>query len=72
MDLKQDMYYPKGSPSVSKYRLVDMFTSITDDTVKTSIIKNFTSRGGCCRFVIGTIAFGMDLDSPMSAMSCIF
>ena len=64
MHLKQDMYYPKGSPCVSKYRLVDMFTSITDDTVKTSIIQNFTSREGCCRVVIGTIAFGMGLDSP--------
>ena len=49
---------------MSKYRLVDMFTSITEDTVKTSIIQNFTSCEGCCRVVIGTIAFGMGLDSP--------
>ena len=64
MQLRQDIYYPKGSPCLSKYRLVDMFTSITEDTVKTSIIENFTSAEGCCRVVIGTIAFGMGLDSP--------
>lgn len=40
-----------------------MFTSITE-TVKTNIIRNFTSSEGCCRVVIGTIAFGMGLDSP--------
>ena len=64
MELRQDMYYPKGSPCVSKYRVVDMFTSITEETVKSSILQNFTSAEGCCRVVIGTIAFGMGLDSP--------
>lgn len=64
MQLKQGMYYPKGSPSLSKYRLVDMFTGITEDAVKTTIIENFTSAEGCCRVVIGTIAFGMGLNSP--------
>ena len=64
MQLRQDMYYPKGSPCLSNYRLVDMFTSITEDTVKKSIIENFTSAEGCCRVVIGTIAFGMGLNSP--------
>ena len=35
MHLRQDMYYPKGSPCLSNYRLVDMFPSITEDAVKT-------------------------------------
>ena len=65
MQLRQDMYYPKGSPCLSNYRLVDMFTSTIEDTVKTNIIQNFTSTEGCCRVVIGTIAFGLGLDSPV-------
>ena len=64
MQLKEDIYYPKGSPKLSNYQLVDMFTSIKDETVKNNIIRNFTSPEGCCRVVIGTIAFGMGLDSP--------
>ena len=64
MKLKQRMYYPPTAPQVSKYRLVDMFTSVTEESVKTNIIQNFTSPHGCCRVVIGTIAFGMGLDSP--------
>lgn len=57
MRLKQRMYYPPTAPQVSKYRLVDVFTSVTEETVKTNIIQNFTSPDGCCRVVIGTIAF---------------
>ncbi len=64
MHLKQDMYYPPTSPAISRYRLVDMFTSLTDESVKTNIIRKFTSPQGCGRIVIGTIAFGMGLDSP--------
>lgn len=64
MQLKQALYYPQTAPRLSKYRLVDMFTSVTDESVKTNIIRNFTSPSGHCRVVIGTIAFGMGLDSP--------
>ncbi len=64
MHLKEHMYYPPSSPRVSRFRLVDMFTSLTEDSVKTNIIRNFTSPQGCGRVVIGTIAFGMGLDSP--------
>ena len=64
MKLRRRMYYPPTAPQVSKYRLVDMFTSVTEESVKANIIRNFTSPHGCCRVVIGTIAFGMGLDSP--------
>lgn len=64
MRLKENMYYPTTSPRVSRFRLVDMFTSLTNESVKTNIIRNFTSPQGCGRVVIGTIAFGMGLDSP--------
>ena len=64
MQLKQDLYYPPTAPHLSKYRLVDMFTSVTGESVKTNIIRNFTLPSGHCRVVIGTIAFGLGLDSP--------
>lgn len=64
MRLQENLYYPTTSPRVSRYRLVDMFTSLTEDSVKTNIIRNFTSPRGRGRVVIGTIAFGMGLDSP--------
>jgi len=62
--LRLDMYYPPTAPHLSKFRLVDMFTSVTDESVKTNIIRNFTSPNGHCWVVIGTIAFGLGLDSP--------
>ena len=58
------MYYPPLAPPVSKFRLVEMFTSATEESVKTNIIQNFTPLHGRCRVEIGTIAFGMGLDSP--------
>lgn len=64
MQLKQDLYYPPTAPHLFKYRLVDMFMSVTDESVKTNIIRNFTLPSGHCRVVIGTIAFGLGLDSP--------
>ena len=64
MQLKQALYYPQTAPRLSKYRLVDMFTSVTDESVKTNTIRNFTSPSGHCWVVIGTIPFGMGLDSP--------
>ena len=40
-----------------------MFASITEDAVKITIIENFTSAEGSCRVLVGTIAFGMALNS---------
>lgn len=64
LKLKKFLYYPFTAPALSKFRLVDMFTSITEEEVKRNIIANFTAHDGLCRVVIGTIAFGMGLDSP--------
>lgn len=64
LKLKKFFYYPVTAPALSKFRLVDMFTSITEDEVKKNIIANFTALDGLCRVVIGTIGFGMGLDSP--------
>ena len=55
--------HSQTAPHLSKYRLVDMFTSVTDESVKKNKIRNFTSPSGNCRVVIGAIAFRMGLDS---------
>ena len=58
---------PAGAPScLSKYRVVDMYTSCTDENVKATIIQSFCSLDGIAplRIVIATIAFGMGLDVP--------
>lgn len=56
---------PTGAPSnLSKFRVVDMFTSCTQEEVKKTILKSFCSPTGHLRIVIATIAFSMGLDVP--------
>ena len=43
MKQKRRLYYPPTAPQVSKYQPMDMFTSVTKESVKTNIIQNFTS-----------------------------
>ena len=52
---------PPNAPDVTKFRLVEMFTSVTDDYIKEDIIKLFT-KPSQLRIVIATIAFGMGID----------
>ena len=54
---------PRGAPDLSRYRLVEMYTRCTQQSVKDSIVQNFTSASQL-RVVICTIAFGMGIDSP--------
>ena len=51
-------------PKLSKYRLVEMFTSCTDPKVKGQIIASFSSVSTPLRIVCATIAFGMGVDTP--------
>ena len=53
---------PIDSPNLSRFRLVDMFTSCTDPEVKSQIIQSFTSKEAPLRIVCATIAFGMGVD----------
>ena len=59
--LKEYIRHPIDSPDLSKYRLVDKYTSITDPKVKENIVASFTSSS-ILRVVISTIAFGMGVN----------
>ena len=62
MHLKKEFTEPIGAPNVSKFRLVDMYTSVTDKEVQDSIIASFCKIDSSLRVLICTIAFGMGLD----------
>ena len=52
---------PPGAPSITRFRLVEMFTSVTDNYIKEDIIKLFMKQSHL-RVVVATIAFGMGID----------
>ena len=54
---------PIHAPNLSRFRLVDVFTSVTDQHQKDGIINAFT-RDSQLRIVIATVAFGMGIDCP--------
>ena len=63
--LGDNFTYPSHAPcELSKYCLVDMFTSVTDQEVKQQIIKSFRNPSAPLRIVCATIAFGMGIDTP--------
>ena len=55
---------PIGAPDLVRFRLVDIFSSITEKEVKESILKSFCKPDGNLRVLIATIAFGLGLDCP--------
>ena len=55
---------PPGFLDFVKYRLVDMYMSVTVASVKEQIVKSFCDPSGNLRVVICTVAFGMGLDCP--------
>ena len=59
--LKHEFTEPISAPNVSKYRLVDMYTSLTQKEVQDNIVKSFSSATSSLRIVICTIAFGMGI-----------
>lgn len=52
---------PPGAPDITMFRLVEMFTSVTDSSIKEDIIRLFTTSSQL-RVVIATVAFGMGVD----------
>ena len=55
---------PPGAPDILRYRMVDIFTSITDPNVKECILSLFQKVDHHLRVVISTVAFGMGVDCP--------
>lgn len=53
---------PIAAPNLPRFRLVDMYTSVTQKEVQESILKSFSSSNAPLRLVICTIAFGMGID----------
>lgn len=51
-------------PGFAKYRVVDMYTSVTVHSVKNQIVKSFCNPDDKLRVVVCTVAFGMGLDCP--------
>ena len=52
--LGKDFLYLSDAPDLSKYRLVEMYTSCTETGVKNQIIASFTSRRSPLRVVLAT------------------
>ena len=48
--------------NMSKFRLVDMYTSVTQKEVQESIVKSFSCATASLCIVVCTIAFGMGID----------
>ena len=64
MSLRDRFTYPVGAPDICGNRLVDMFHSCTEPSIKDKIIEAFTSPSSPLRLVIATVAFGMGIDIP--------
>ena len=54
---------PQDAPDRSGFRLVEMYSKLTDVDVKEDILKSFT-RTSPLRNVCATVAFGMGVDCP--------
>ena len=52
---------PEGASDLARFRLVDMFLSVTDSEHKDTILQLFTQESQL-RIVIATVAFGMGVD----------
>lgn len=54
---------PPGYPYyISKFRLVDMFTSVFTPDKKEDVLRLFSEPGGTLRLLIATTSFGMGID----------
>ena len=63
-NLQEEFTEPVGAPNLSRYRLVDMYMSATDESVKRTIVESFCKVDSPLRVIICTIAFGMGIDCP--------
>ncbi len=63
-ELGDSFLVPPDAPDQSKFRLVDMYTSITDEEVKSQIVVSFSDERAPLRLVCATSAYGMGVDCP--------
>ena len=63
-NLEEEFTEPVGAPNLSRFRLVDMYMSATDESVKHTIVESFCKVDSPLRVIICTIAFGMGIDCP--------
>lgn len=54
---------PPGAPNLPRFRLVDMYLSCTEPTVKDEIVRLFMIDSSL-RIVVATVAFGMGINCP--------
>ena len=62
-ELGEDFTEPRDAPDLSRFRLVEMYTSVIEEDHKDSILRLFTKESHL-RIVIATKAFGMGVDLP--------
>ncbi len=62
--LGENFTEPADSPDLSRFRLVEMYTSCTDQEVKDEILASFKSTTAPLRIVCATVVFGLGVDCP--------
>ena len=62
--LGRDIFYPSDSPSLSKFRMVDIYSSVSTVEKKESVLQFFKKVGSTLRVVIATVSLGMGVDCP--------
>ena len=60
--LGKECTHPIGAPDISRFRLVDMYTSVTTSGVKDQIQQHMQQDDSSLRVLICTNAFGMGID----------
>ena len=62
--LGRDIFYPSDSPSLSKFRMVDLYSSVSTVEKKESVLQFFKKVGSTLRVVIATVSLGVGVDCP--------
>ena len=63
-ELGDGFLVPADAPDQSEFRLVDLYTAVTDAEVKSQIVKSFADESAILRIVCATSAYGMGVDCP--------